>query len=282
MKKFYVYKVIFEDGRYYIGYRGSTRSPEYDLLQKYMTSSKKVKRLLEEGNVASPQILRSEMDQKTAYELEQHTIFQCFNDPLCLNDACYYGRSGFGVLSETAKAKISEYNKMRWQDPSFREMMSERHRQRWESIPELRERQKNRLTGVKRPQHSKKMKGRTMSDEQKVKLRKPKHSGHGAKVSASTKGKSKSAEHKEAISLSRMGKTFSTRQYNPVIDHREVVHDNPGRFAKYYKLSRDFFDNLDVPIRYSSVYEKLGIPHTEEYRSKTKRELGFRFQEVLV
>jgi hypothetical protein len=48
----------------------------------------------------------------------------------------------------------------------------------------------------------------------------------------------------------------------------------------YYGLAKGFFAGVDKPIRYSSVYEKLGIPYTDEYRSKTKHELGFRFQEV--
>ena len=79
--------------------------------------------------------------------------------------------------------------------------------------------------------------------------------------------------------ISKHGKLQKTRKINPVYDHMGNIFDNPRRMAKFYSLTDNFYSKLDIPIRYSSVYEKLNIPYTEENRKKTKRELGFKFQE---
>lgn len=282
MKKFYVYQVTFDDDSFYIGYRGTTKLPTEDLMIHYYTSSKKVKKFLEEGRPCVTNILYDNLDKVSAYELEQTIIFENIDDPKCLNQACYYGRNGFGMLSSESKNKISKSSRERWSDPEYKNKMSKIHKHSWDNNHERKAEQSKRLSGTKRPDHSKKMKGRIMSDDQKEKLKKPKHLLHGTNVSNALKGQAKSEEHKKSLSDSKKGKSLSTRKFNPVIDHFGTIFENPRRFANHYNLSKDFFDNLDCPIRYSSVYEKLKIPYTEENRTKTKRQLGFRFQEISV
>ncbi len=228
MKKFYVYELTFDDGRFYIGYHGSKLQPENDLLIKYRTSSKTVKAMLESGLQCTYRIIQRDMSQEDAYELEQKSIYNRFQDDSCLNEACYYGRNGFGILSSVAKRKISESSKLRWNDPEYRQRLSETHKKRWndESLG-LKQKQIDRLSGVSRPEHSEKMKGRLMSEEQKNKLRKPKHSGHGAKVSASTKGIPKSEAHKQNL-----------KKPKPLVvcrlsDKREMAL---GNYMKWYNL----------------------------------------------
>jgi len=280
MKKFYVYRIVFEDKRFYIGYRGSKLDPESDLLVKYNTSSKIVKSLLEIMIPCNYEILFRGLDKETAYEKEQEIIKEYINEEKCLNQVCYYGRDGFGLMSEDAKKKISKKSKERWDDPEYKKKMSQIHKKRWAENPTLKEEQVKRLTGKKRPEHSKKMTGRKFDEDVKEKMRKPKCEEHGKNVSKALKGKPKSEKHKKALSESRKGKECATRKYKPVLDHNGVLYDNPGRFAIHYGVSKDFFHNLDKPIRYSSVYLKLGIEYTDENRQKTKKELGFRFQEV--
>lgn len=192
------------------------------------------------------------------------------------------GVLGYNHTEET-KEKFSINSKNMWSDPKFKEKIILKHKERWaDENLNLKQKQKERLTGIKRPEHSQKLLGRKVSEETKEKMRKPKHSGHGAKVSAATKGKSKSDEHKKSISESRKGKKFKARVVNPVIDHKDIVHENPRRMSIFYNIDKGFYGDIDKPIRYQKTFEKLGIPYTAENRYKTKRELGFRFQEILI
>lgn len=189
------------------------------------------------------------------------------------------GVLGYNHTEET-KQKFSTISKNMWADPEFKEKMIIKHKERWadESL-NLKGKQRTRLLGIKRPEHSRKMTGRKMSEEHKENMRKPKLPGHGAKISAATKGKPKSDQHKKSISVSRKGKKFKARIINPVIDHKDIVHENPRRMAMFYNIDKGFYSDIDKPIRYLKTFEKLGIPYTAENRCKTKRELGFRFQE---
>jgi len=84
-----------------------------------------------------------------------------------------------------------------WSSTEFRTKVSESQKKAW--TPERKKRQseitKAKWTEEAKKKHSELLTGRTFTEEQKQKLRKPKHSGHGAKVSASLKGKTKSPEH---------------------------------------------------------------------------------------
>ena len=200
MKQFYVYNITFQNGEFYIGYRGSKYEPENDLLVRYYTSSKVVKPRLKIGEKCSYRIIGRNLDKATAYTLEQKTISEKLNEVGCLNRVCYYGRDGFGLISDDAKKIISQTSKQRWEDPEYRERLIARHKERWAKDENgVKTRQTNRLTGRKRPDHAAKMTGRIFDEETKQKMRKPKHAGHGAKVSAATKGKQKSESHKLAL-----------------------------------------------------------------------------------
>lgn len=94
--------------------------------------------------------------------------------------------------------KISKSSLDRWQDPLYREAVIASHKARW--TPELKQKQSERLTGKFRPEHSEKMSGRTLSEETKQKLRKPKCIGHRQNISKALKGKPKTDAHKKALS----------------------------------------------------------------------------------
>jgi hypothetical protein len=196
IKKYYVYKIQFPDSTYYIGYRGTCKDVSEDFLVKYFSSSKVVAEKIK-NSTFSGEILHKDLEKEIAYNIEQELISKHFNDTLCLNKACYYGRDGFGMLSSGAKEKISKDVVNRWKDPVYKSRLVEAHKERWESNPELKERQSLRLTGQKRPEHSAKLKGHPGHTKCKgVK----KHPGHGALVSAASKGKPKSTQHRLNLS----------------------------------------------------------------------------------
>ena len=268
-KIWYVYKILFENGKFYYGYRGAD-DPTADFLVRYTSSSKIVKKLISEGVVYSGEIIKTFDAQHNALDYEQQLIYENFSNPLIINRACRFGVNGFGLLTSDAKTKIRKESKARWADPEYRQRLSETHKKRWAENPELREKQISRMKGKARPEHSAKMKGRTLSDEAKQNLRKPKHSGHGKKVSESLKGKIKTDTHKRALAVSH-------QRPGVFVDHcneRYVVHRD---FLKKYNLDPSFFDNLDARIRYRRIYEKLGIEY-EQNKLKTKAALGFRFE----
>ena len=184
IKKYYVYRRHFSDLTYYIGYRGTCKDVSGDFLVKYFSSSKVVAEKIKNSTFTGV-ILHENLEKDIAYNIEQELIFNHFNDPLCLNKACYYGREGFGMISEISKEKISKSSINRWKDPAYKAKLSETHKARWVSNPELKERQSTRLAGQKRPEHSAKLKGHPGHTKCKgVK----KHPGHGALVSAALTG----------------------------------------------------------------------------------------------
>lgn len=255
---------------------------------KYLGSGKYwLRHLKAYGNDISTEVIATfeDRDEASYFAIEYsktHNIVESNEWANLMMETVKDGVLGYSHTKET-KEKFSEYSKNRWNDTNFKQKLSQKHKERWadESL-NLKEKQRQRLKGISRPDHSLAMKGRKPTEEQLEKMRKPKHAEHGAKVSAATKGKSKSETHKKAISESRKGKVFSVRKLNPVFDHKGDIYDNPRRMENHYGLAKGFFSDIDKPIRYSSVYEKLGIPYTEENRQKTKRDLGFRFQEVLI
>lgn len=131
--------------------------------------------------------------------------------------------------NDVTKQKFSQDSKARWSDENFRAKMSQKHKDRWASSEgtELRERQSNLRKGVPKPEHSEKMKGRTMTEENKAKLRKPKHPSHGAKVSAATKDVPKTDEHKQKLKIPKPLVVCR------LIDKREMAL---GNYMKWYNL----------------------------------------------
>lgn len=203
MKSFYVYRIEFDGGTFYIGYRGSKKEPEQDLLIHYKTSSKKVKLLIESGVLCTYTILARGMCKEAAYNLEQEFIYNEFNDKMCLNDACYYGRHGFGIISEEAKQRISNSSKDRWSDPDYKQRLSEIHKERWLD-EDLKKQQSDRLknefwTEDRRAEHSAKLSGRVASTQFLKFTQSPRTEDHKQSISESLKGKPKTDEHKQKL-----------------------------------------------------------------------------------
>lgn len=196
MKNWYVYKILFEDDSFYIGYRGCSSVPENDFLKKYFSSSKIVKEKIKAGVRYEGIIIKEFFDKKEAYTYEQALIRENFNSEKILNRCCYYGREGFGILSETAINKISESSKRSWASEEFRNRMINIHKKRWDDPNlNLREKQAKRLseefwTEERRKDHSDKLKGRP-----------------GSKV---LKGVAQTEEHKKAVSEALTGRKLST------------------------------------------------------------------------
>jgi hypothetical protein len=226
MKQFYVYIITFQNGEFYIGYRGSKYEPENDLCIRYFTSSKIVKPRIKIGEKCSYKIIDRNLDKVTAYILEQKAISEKLNEAKCLNRACYYGRAGFGLISEDAKKVISKASKERWNNPEYRKRLIARHKERWANNEnDVAKKQVNRLKGKKRPEHAAIMTGRKFTNEVKEKMRKPKHSGHGARVSAATKGVAKSESHKLALKKPK-------QRVCRIIDKKEMSINHYTRWIK--------------------------------------------------
>jgi hypothetical protein len=86
--------------------------------------------------------------------------------------------------------KISETSKQRWENPEFKKMMIEK--QKWSD--QRKEQQSLRLTGIKRPEHSQKMKGRTLDPTHPF-FNETKSEDHKNAISEALKGKPKSEQH---------------------------------------------------------------------------------------
>lgn len=193
MKIWYVYKITFATGRFYIGYRGTTRAIEQDLLVKYFSSSKLVKRLLEQGTACVGEVLATFDQQREAYEFEQQSIFDQFDNPLILNQSCYFGREGFGILSEASRAKISQRSKQLWEDPAYRACMVEKRKTAW--TDERKNHQSDRLTGQRRPHHSAIMKSRPVNQSFAEHARSKRTVEHKQSISRALTGRRKTDEH---------------------------------------------------------------------------------------
>ena len=213
-KLYYIYKITFPDLSYYIGYRGSCQEASDDFLVKYFSSSKVVRKKITESEY-SGEILRSALDQKTAYNLEQELIHEHINDPLCLNKVCYYGREGFGLLTASAKEKIRLTMLSKWKDETFKAKVAQTHKDWW--TDEKKEEQRIRLTGVRRPEHSAKLLGHPGHTKCKG-VRK--REGFGALISAALSGKPKSEEHKEKLRVPK------PKVVSRLIDRREMSLGN--------------------------------------------------------
>lgn len=179
-------------------------------------------------------------------------------------------------LTKETKDKISKSSKSRWECKEYKDKLIKIHKERWLNAPELKKNQSDRLMGIKRPEHSKTMLGRTPSEKTKEKMRKPKKAGHGENVSKALKGKCKSLQHRKAISASKLGKSFVTQR---IFDHIGNIFNNKKQFSKFYNINVSFFDNLNSPIRYKGVYDKLNIPYTPENRLMSKKQLGFKIEQ---
>jgi len=78
-------------GEFYIGYREANKTPSHIDLPKYRTSSKIIEPKFEEFNTT---IIAEFFLGDDAYDHEQLSIFEEWNNPLLLNENCRYGSIG--------------------------------------------------------------------------------------------------------------------------------------------------------------------------------------------
>jgi hypothetical protein len=172
--------------------------------QKYMGSGKYWKRHIHKhGNDVSTEIIGTFNDilECKQFALDFSIKNNIVDSELWANlqeengtDGAPSGHIGHKFTNEQ-KEKISKMTTQMWENESFREEMCIKQKQSW--TEERRLEQSIRLTGKKRPEHSAKMRGHIGHTKCKG-VKKP--IGHGEKVSAALKGKSKSDSHKLKLS----------------------------------------------------------------------------------
>ena len=97
-------------GEIYIGYRKANKLPSHLDLPEYKTSAPEVRNIFEHFEWT---IVAEFFDGDDAYDFEQLSIFEEWNNPLLLNMSCYHGKGRFrnkGHSPET-KVKISASRK---------------------------------------------------------------------------------------------------------------------------------------------------------------------------
>ena len=104
----YVYRMIHKvTKRFYIGFRCANKHPpEQDLGVRYFTSSGTVKKAFAEYDV---EILAVFFDKAAAYEFEQATIAENFNDVLIINT--HWQRGGAFTMAGSHRPDFAAYNK---------------------------------------------------------------------------------------------------------------------------------------------------------------------------
>lgn len=184
--------------RYYIGsrYAKDVAHPS-DLWTTYFTSSTAIARYREEYGEPDIIMIRNTFTEgKAAHDYETKLLrrLDARRHPKLINshnnDAC-----GF-----MAGEVLSNIVKERWEDPEYRERVRQSHVDRWAANPELKQRQSDRLTGKKRPDHADKMRGRKLTENQyQAFCCGPKSPEHIAAISAALKGIPKSEDHKQKL-----------------------------------------------------------------------------------
>ena len=149
-----------DTNEFYIGYRYKNvdNNTTSDVnLPKYKTSSKKVSPVFEQFDWI---IVAEFLTGEDAYDFEQQLIYECWEDPLLLNESCQHGHKRFKrspdwALSEDARKKISDANKGKT------------------LTDEWKQGQRERMSGENNPMYGKPspFKGKHHSEESKAKLR---------------------------------------------------------------------------------------------------------------
>ena len=185
-------------GEIYIGYREANKKPSHEDLPEYRTSSKYVGPRFEEFNWT---ILAEFFNGEDAYDFEQLSIHENWDNPLLLNRNCNYGKKRWKTddhLSEKTKLKMSATRK---------------------GVPKSEETKARISAGskgkIKTAEHLAKIgagnKGKTISAEQRAKNSEA-HKGKiltyetKAKIGAGNKGKIISLEQKSKISAAHSKK----------------------------------------------------------------------------
>lgn len=172
----YVYKATHKTlGLFYIGYRCSnTVDAKDDLAIVYFSSSNTVR---EDVEMYHFEILCEFDSPLEAYDYEQRLIFENWDNKLCLNRSCFYGKARFRppeIMSEDHKNKISSSMKGKKFSDDHRKKLSEAKKGRV-----LSESTKSKMSSSHkghstsnetRKKISEKLKGRPLSEEHKRKL----------------------------------------------------------------------------------------------------------------
>lgn len=164
----YVYMCIHrETGEFYIGSRANKKQtlPSHLDLPRYKTSSKKVKPRFDEFDWFIVAEFFAPID---AYTFEQQMIFENWDNPLKLNDACYFSNKrlfttihkSYKHTAET-KAKISAANTGRTLPPLTPEQCAQRSVAA-HNRPPVSDATRAKISDAKR--------GKPMSDEHRQKL----------------------------------------------------------------------------------------------------------------
>ena len=178
-------------GEIYIGYREANKKPSHEDLPEYRTSSKYVGPRFEEFNWT---ILAEFFNGEDAYDFEQLSIHENWDNPLLLNRKCNYGKKRWKTddhLSEKTKLKMSATRKGVPKSEETKIRMS-----------------KSAKGKIKTAEHLAKVgagnKGKIISVEQR------------AKLSAANKGKKHSEETKAKIGAGNKGKIISVEQKSKI------------------------------------------------------------------
>jgi hypothetical protein len=214
---------------------------------KYLGSGKYwLRHLKSHGADITTEIVASFDDREEAsqYAIEfskTHNIVESGEWANLMYETVKDGVFGYSHTEDT-KRRFSESSKGMWSNTDFREKMSAKHKEKWAGEEGLarKERQIQRLKGKQRPDHSEKMRGRKPTQEQLEKMRKPKHPGHGALVSAATKGRPKTEEHKQ--NLKKPKPLVVCR----LIDKREMAL---GNYMKWHNLQLKSHQTIDIDLK---------------------------------
>ena len=104
----YVYKLTHKTTKqFYIGYREANKVPSHLDLPKYKTSSKNIFSIFDDFLYI---IIAEFFNGSDAYDYEQKLIYDNWNDPLILNENCFYEKKRFRLShhTEETKNKISK------------------------------------------------------------------------------------------------------------------------------------------------------------------------------
>lgn len=257
MTYFYIYKMTHpETGEFYIGRRTTEILPELD---PYRGSSQKWYSTLSDeiiNHVLIKEILDDTIHTDEELNiLENEYITKNIKNPLCMN--AYIPSKGFhgsGLLSDSTKNKISQFNKgRRWitngiESKTISSEESESIHEGWYfGRTKFSEETKNKIRNS--------LKNKSLSEEHKLKISES-HKGkkiseeHKLKISESLKGREFSDEHK--IKLSESGKSrkpvsdetrkkLSTSMSNRVLseDHKKNISESKKGKPKAKKNSSE-------------------------------------------
>lgn len=118
-------------------------------------------------------------------------------------DGAPAGHAGHKFTQEQLQ-KISQTSKQRWEDPEQRKTLVESQVNSW--TKERKQKQSHRLSGIKRPDHSEKMKGRELPENHPF-FNKTKTDEHKQNISKALLNKQKSEEHKQKLKQSIQSRT---------------------------------------------------------------------------